>query len=167
MILNTLKFAIFSALGGLFLSPTSEAAIKELKLNSKTLKLDAGVWSYYAPGSLRPHGVLPLSKHDGVLIKNVKSKDKRLVYLIHSAPKTTTLQIACADSKNAFRNLEVLETKKSCRLVRTSRLGNLSFQWMYEDQRDLKLVSFHIEVPTPRKAEVMQDLQLLEKELLK
>ena len=167
--MNRLKsFVIASLLSAVFLNqPFLYASTEGFRLNSRTMNLDQKTWRYYAPGSLRAHGVLPITKNEGVLIKNLKAKDKRLVYLIYSGPKNMTLKTACKEAKGSIRNLEFTETKETCRLISQTRKGNVSFQWIFEDRQDLKLVSFSVEVPPARKNEVLQDLQLFQKELLK
>jgi len=127
------------------------------------LELDSKIWSYYPPGALKPAGVLPIGKSDGVIIKNIKNKNNRLVYLVHEEPLTTTFEEYCNQylKFNTTENLE--KNTKSCLITSKAEKGFRSYQLVFSNYKKLKLVNITTQVPINKHKEVMSDYQIFRK----
>lgn len=131
------------------------------------IELDSKLWRYFPPGALKPGGLLPISKSDGVLVKNLGADDKRIVYLVREAPLTTTLQEYCSRNQK-FQTTESVElSEKTCFIVSKENKGVRSYQLVYSNVRALKLVSLSIQVPNKQVPEVLKDYDSFKKGISK
>ena len=131
------------------------------------IQLDSKVWNYYSPGALKPGGLLPITKNDGVITKNIGSNENRIVYLVREAPLTTTVQEYCKLNQG-FSSTESIEVNpKSCFVLGKESGGSRSYQLVFSNIRKLKLVTIATNVPTRQHQEVLKDYLTFKKGILK
>lgn len=129
-----------------------------LLLFSKDFRLDRSLWSYYAPGSLTPRGLLPLDRTEGLLIKNAGKKDLRRTILIRGVPLTRDFRSACLDLKSPSNRVEIDPSGLECTVIDSGSGRERVKQWMYRDLRALKIVSFNFPYAGEHSGEAAADL---------
>jgi len=153
--------------GAFILSKPGVAAIqgqqKKVWVFSRALLIDPKIWSYYAPGSLKPRGVLPLNETDGILIKRGSSEKDRDVILIRGEPLTRDLGEVCKLFVNKFRKGELNTAKKECLVTEKRDGGKKLVQWVYQDFRSLKQVSFAFSYSKGREVDAFKDWEMIKK----
>jgi hypothetical protein len=131
---------------------------RQLSLHSKRLTLDPKVWSYYAPGSLTPRGLLPLGDSDGLLIKNSRDAKSRRTVLIRAAPMVRDLKSTCNQARKGAARVELDGSGRECRLIETTDGRDRVTQWIYSDLRALKFVSLSFPYAMEHPEEAGSDL---------
>lgn len=155
--IKKMSFAFFPLLL-IFLSSSSFAinGPMGIVLNSK-------IWNYYPPGALKPGGLLPITKDDGVVAKNINSNQKRIVYLVREVPLTTTAKEFC-NLNQKFSSTDSVEVdEKTCFVLGKETDGFRSYQLVSTNVRRLKLLTIATKVPVKQHEEVLKDFKIFKK----
>ncbi len=140
--------------------PTSE---KRVWIYSKSLTIDPKVWSFYAPGSLKPRATLPLNENDGVMIKYANDEKKRDLILIHAEPLVSDLSKVCASFDSKSRKGQLDKKKKECLVTEIAGGKMRLLQWIYQDIRALKQISLVFSYHEKRSSSAFDDLKMIQK----
>ena len=146
--------------------PESFAKSKWL-LHQRDFQLNEKVWAYFAPGTMKNSQLFPTRGHDGLLIKNYQDQKKRLNYVLRSTPLNQTAVANCEKNIQITKGKITEKSDRDCVWSLTGRDGKVTTQWIYQDIKSLKLVSFSVTTHAPRLPEVIADIQTFRQELFK
>jgi hypothetical protein len=149
----------------LFIAGMGQAHAEWL-LNQKPLNLDQKIWSYSAPGTMKNSQLFPTRGNDGLLIKYGNDNQKRLTYLIRTTSLTNTPKNDCEKNARIMKGRVVSATANECTWTQKKKNDQVLIQWIYQDVKSLKLVSFTITSNSKHMPEITEDLKQLKKVLL-